>query len=244
MKALPALALAAALALPLGARAGEKPEKHDRLFRVLDTKPKDGETDASLQEAVGKFDRALASSRSGEREAIDSNLAYNEEKLAELRQRAAAQREYLQTLWERVAVHFENLKKQFGGDTSSTEYRKAALALREEYQQREAEAQRLLDHLEAEIARIELRLASLGNHKKLAQIEQDLRATDLGPQATLGSGRTKPLPSRADEALEVLADLSQRKTQRRIALLVGAAPVQSVADQYFEKQIEDMLEGE
>jgi hypothetical protein len=241
MKALGVAILALLATGALAATTETKPKDYSRLFKVLET-PDKNKGDTSIDTAVGKFDSALAKSRSGDRNAIQSNLEYNREKLQDLRARATAQAEYVRTFWERVAIHFENLKRQFGGDENSKEYRKAALALKEEYEQREAEAKRTLEQLNGDIARVELRISELSTREKLTDLEDDLRSTDLGIQATLDDGKTKPLPSRADQALDVLSGLAQRKVERRIGLLVGSAPVQSAADHYFEKQIEDLLQ--
>ena len=237
-----AVALLAGLpaALAEDARTPEQRELFDVLDRPTDEERKEGEV--TMGTAVTSFDRALGKYRSGETSVVNSNLRYNQQRLNELQREAATQRQYVATFWERVAVHFENLKKQFGGDTTSPAYRKAALALKEEYEQRESEARQKLGQLEADLARVQVRMTHLDTRKRLNQIENDLRKTDLGVKAAGPHfGEVKALPTRADQALVVLNTLSQRKTERRLGLLVGAAGVRSAAGQYFDRQVAAML---
>ncbi len=213
------LGLAAAPAV-----AGETEGDRDRVFRVLDAA--EASEGATLGSAVGTFDRALAKCEAGELESIRHNLAYNREHLADLRRREAARAAYLETFWERVAVYFEALKAEYGHDETNPAYRKAALSLREEYRQREADATADLAHLREEIARTEARLVELVAREKMARLEQDLRGTDLRAPAAEAT-ETPPTPTRADAALTALDGLVRKKTAARVERLAALAAPRS-----------------
>lgn len=220
--------------------AGELEDEQADVFDIL-SRPGGKNEDSSVGGAVDPLDRVVQKSRRGERQAVGSNLDYNLRKIKELRKQAAAQESYISNLWERVAIQFESLKARFGDDEKSPAYRKAALALREEYEQREAEARRKLKRLNEEIGHTEARTAELTNRKKMHQLEDELRNTDLGAKRTFGKAERPALPSRATGALAALGDLSKRKVQHRLDVLVGSATVRSSAEDYFDRQIQDML---
>jgi len=239
------IALALLLVSPAVAAEGEQEKAQakegDEIFDVLEEKKESAEESDSLSNAIDKLDGALEKSRTGELESVKSNLEYNKERLGKLQKQAEAKREYLDTFWETVAVYFDNLKEKYDGETSSTEYRKAVISLREEYEQREAEARRELDRLEEEIASAQERIDSLSQRLKLAELDAELRSTDLGAEAQ--DAQKPPTPSRADEAIEVMEELSLRKRQRRVGELVKGVTLRPVAALCWESLANELTEG-
>ena len=210
------------------------------VFDVLE-QIKNDRDEAGVDGAVDPLAQVVGKSRRGERRAVQSNLDYNRRKLQALREKAAAQQKYLETLWQRVAVQFEDLKAKFGNDENVPAYRKAAIALSEEYAQREAQARRELQHINEQIAQTEARIAELENSKKIQELEDDLRNINLAEDIGYPEATRPAIPSRAGKALQTLADLSKRKTQHRLQLLVGSISVRTSADDYFDRQIQHML---
>ena len=223
--------------------APQAEESYNEVFAVLEVKKGEQPAEPTLGTAVDTFDRALDRAGRGEVRAVESNLAYNRKRLVKLRKQKAAHEEYVRTFWERMAVYFDNLKAQYGDNENAPEYRKAVISLKEEYEQREAAAKRELDRLSTEVARTEARIAELENRGRIAKLEQDLRGNRIGGPAAGEKAETEPAPSRADEALAVMENLSTRKTDKRVLSLLVTADVRSASDDYFEKQIQDMVKG-
>jgi len=233
------LIAAALLVAPVATVRAEDDAEAEEVFGVL-ADPRENK-DNPLDEAVGTFDRALGKYQAGELSAIRSNLGYNRQRLEELRQQEAAQKQYLDTFWERVAVYFEDLKHRYGNDETNPSYRKAAISLKEEYEQREAGARRELERIQQEIARVAQRISELSNREQMAQLAQDLRGNDLAGKGT--QTKKKPVPSRADQAIEKMTSLTERKYQRRVARLAESAPSRKAWDACFAELAETIRKG-
>lgn len=222
-------------------RAEDANRDQTEVFGVLDGAGEKGET--TLGQAVGTFDRALGKYESGELEAVRSNLEYNRKRLEDLKRQADAQGKYLETFWERVAVYFENLKARYGQDESNPAYRKAALSLQEEYQQREADARRELERLNTEISVVAERITDLEERERMAKLEQELRANNMNVEVA-AEAEKKPLPSRADGALQAMGDLAKRKSDRRVARLASVVSPCSAREACFDELAEGIRKGE
>jgi len=232
--------MTAILALCACARAAEQAENPSDVFEILQNDEAGGASDGTLSNAVDTFDGALRKVHSGELSAVRSNLAYNRKRLVELNGEAAAKREYLDSFWQKVAVYFDDLKSKYGQDADSTEYRRAVISLREQYREREAQARAELARIEEDIATTEKRITQLVQREKLAMLEADLRSHDL---SQIGAPEKQPTPTRADEAIGAMEDLSKRLHDKRVHALLENVEIRSTVDECWESIVADLAKG-
>ncbi|MCD6404577.1 MAG: hypothetical protein J7M19_01980, partial [Planctomycetes bacterium] len=222
------------------AQAGEEAESHSEVFEILKSAEDGGESADTLSSAVDTFDGALKQVQSGELAAVRSNLAYNRKRLDDLSRQAAAKREYLDDFWQKVAVYFENLKSQYGQEADSPEYRKAVISLRQEYEQQEAQAKTELARLEENIAITQKRIQELTRRETLAMLDVDLRSENL---SELAAEEKRPTPTRADEAIEAMEDLSKKMREKRVQALLENIEIRSTCEEYWQALARDLTKG-
>lgn len=228
------------------ALAGDKEElkpSDSDAFSALDAGKNKNPKGATLDGAVGTFDRALAKYESGELEATRSNLEYNRGRLTSLKKQEATQAEYVRTFWEHVAVYFENLRKQYGNDEKDPAYRKAVISLREEYQQQESRAKAELQRLRVEITRTTSRIGELENRLRIAKLQKEMRSKTLGAKPTAKSNK-EASPSRGGEAIRFMNGLSERKSEVRLTRLLTAVKPKSAVNIYYKELSKRIKEGD
>lgn len=204
--------------------------ENDSLFPKLDEVEQ--EQKPSLESAISQFEDIIKDSGTGTVEVLNSNDAYNKDRVKQLQAQLKAKQAYLDGLPSTISERFEALMRQHPDADQKTKNRMAE-ELHTKWKGKEEQTRREIAQLQEQLDTAQGRLSESAVKRQMIDISNALSASD---QALLDSTRPQGKdPQAASDVFRSMLGLSQKRTLSQVSefCALRVKPMQSELSLFY-----------